>query len=168
MTVAADTREAVRSNPFLQTALRAGVVNYTAAARFLDDRGAIDGGDQEAIAAALRRYVEDLDPYAPPDRRVSVSMRSGIAAVDGADAADAPDDPLLVVGETRYAVGDGGDLTAVVVTGDVEAPDLAIVLERLRTAEVGVEAAAGGDGTLAVVVARREGANAVRAVEDAL
>ena len=49
MTVAAETREAVRDHPFLETALRAGVVNYTAAARFLDV------GEEEAVAAALRQ-----------------------------------------------------------------------------------------------------------------
>ena len=72
MTVAAEAREAVRERPFLETALRAGVVNYTAAARFLEV------GDEEAVAAALRRYAGELDDYRPPDRRASVSMRSGV------------------------------------------------------------------------------------------
>jgi hypothetical protein len=154
MTVAADTREAVREHPFLETAIRAGVVNYSAAARFLDV------GEVEAVTAALRRYAEELDDYESPARRASVSMRSGVGPVDG-------DDGLLVVGETAFAA-DGGDCTAVVASGDVDADALADVLARLRTAEVGVEAAAGADGTLVVVVGRRDGANAVRAVEDAL
>lgn len=155
MTVAADTREAVREHPFLQTALRAGVVNYTAAARFLDV------GEQEAVAAALRRYVEDLDDYAPPDRRASVSMRSGVGRAD--ERADA----LLVVGDVGFSA-DGGDYTAVVAEGEVDASTLGDVLARLGTADVDVEAAAGAEGTLVVVVGRRAGANAVRAVEDAL
>ena len=165
MTVAADTREAVREHPFLQTALRAGVVNYTAAARFLDV------GEQEAVAAALRRYVEDLDDYEPSDRRASVSMRSGVGRVDvGADSDAATVDsevPLLVVGDTGFTA-DGGDYTAVVAEGEVDANALADVLARLRTAEVEVAAAGGAEGRLVVVVERRAGANAVRAVEDAL
>lgn len=154
MTVAADAREAVREHPFLETAIRAGVVNYSAAARFLDV------GEVEAVTAALRRYAEELDDYESPARRASVSMRSGVGPVDG-------DDGLLVVGETAFAA-DSGDCTAVVASGDVDADALADVLARLRTAEVVVEAAAGADGTLVVVVGRRDGANAVRAVEDAL
>ncbi|PSQ13721.1 hypothetical protein BRD02_11875 [Halobacteriales archaeon QS_8_69_73] len=156
MTVAAETREAVRDHPFLETALRAGVVNYTAAARFLDV------GEEEAVAAALRRYAADHD-HAPPDRRASVSMRSGVGTVD----ADADDGGLLSVGGTAFAA-DGGDHTAVLAEGDVGAAALADVLGRLRTAGVGVEAAAAADGTLAVVVGRRDGADAVRAVEAAL
>ena len=155
MTVAADTREAVREHPFLQTALRAGVVNYTAAARFLDV------GEQEAVAAALRRYVEDLDDYAPSDRRASVSMKSGVGR------ADESDDALLVVGDAGFSA-DGGDYTAVVAEGEVDAAALGDVIARLGTAEVEVEAAGGTEGTLVVVVGRRAGANAVRAVEDAL
>lgn len=161
MTVAADTRAAVREHPFLETALRAGVVNYTAAARFLDERAGGLGGDREAVAAALRRYVEELDDYEDPERRASVSMRSGVgeAAGDG--------DALLSVGDATYAA-DGGDATGVVVSGDVDAGSLTRVLGRLRTADVTVRAAGGADGSLVIVVDRRDGANAVRAVEDAL
>lgn len=157
MTVAADTREAVRQRPFLQTALRAGVVNYTAAARFLDV------GEDEAVAAALRRYAEELDEFEPADRRASVSMRSGVGATHGG----APDDAVLRVGDTSFTADDG-DFTAVVADGDLDAAALTDVLARLRTAEVEVEAAAGADGTLAVVVDHRAGADAVRAIEDAL
>ena len=160
MTVAAETREAVRDHPFLETALRAGVVNYTAAARFLDV------GEEEAVAAALRRYAADHD-HTPPDRRASVSMRSGVGPA-GADAdVDAGDGGLLSVGGTAFAA-DGGDHTAVLAEGDVGAAALADVLGRLRTTGVDVEAAAAADGTLAVVVGRRDGADAVRAVEAAL
>lgn len=161
MTVAADTREAVREHPFLETALRAGVVNYTAAARFLDERAGGSGGDREAIAAALRRYADELDDYEEPRRRASVSMRSGVdETTDGAEA-------LLSVGEATYAA-DGGDLTGVVASGDVDAGSLTRVLGRLRTAGVAVEAAGGADGSLVIVVERRDGADAVRAVEDVL
>ena len=155
MTVAADARAAVRAHPFLQTALRAGVVNYTAAARFLEV------GDEAAVAAALRRYAEELDEYVPPDRRASVSMRSGVGQVEDGEAG------LLSVGGTAFAT-DGGSHTAVVAEGQVDPSALADALGRLRTAGVAVEAAAACEGSLAVVVGRRDGADAVRAVEAAL
>ena len=163
MTVAADTRAAVRERPFLHTALRAGIVNYTAAARFLQERADVSAADEEAIAAALRRYADELDDYELPERRASVSIRSGIDPADAATAADA----LLSVGDTAFAA-DGGELTAVVAGGEVDADALCDVLARLRTADVGVVAAAGVDGTLAVVVSRRDGPDTVRAVENAL
>jgi hypothetical protein len=159
MTVAADTREAVRERPFLETALRAGVVNYTAAARFLDV------GEQEAVAAALRRYADELDDYEEPDRRASVSMKSGVGVVD--EGSESASNAILQIGETAFTA-DGGDYTAVVAEGEVDTSALADVLGRLRTADVEVEAAGATGGTLAVVVERRAGANAVRAVEDAL
>jgi hypothetical protein len=155
MTVAAETRAAVREHPFLQTALRAGIVNYTAAARFLDV------GDPDAVAAALRRYETELGAYAPIERRVSVSMRSGVGRTDPVDGA------LLRVGDETFAV-DAGDLTAIVVTGDVDVAELESVLGRLRTAETDPVAAAAHDGTIVVVVDRRSAPDAVRAVEDAL
>ena len=155
MTVAADARAAVRDYPFLETALRAGVVNYTAAARFLDV------GEEAAVAAALRRYAEELDEYVPPDRRASVSMRSGVGRVEDGGTG------VLSVGGTAFVV-DGGPATAVVAGGDVDATALADALGRLRTADVAVEAAAARDGSLALVVGRRDGADAVRAVEAAL
>lgn len=155
MTVASDARAAVREHPFLETALRAGVVNYTAAARFLDV------GDEEAVAAALRRYAAELDEYAPSERRASVSMRSGVAPAEEYEEA------LLTVGTTTFAAA-GGEFTAVVAEGDVDATVLEPVLGRLRTASVDVEAAAAADEHLAVVVERRAGADAVRAVEAVL
>ena len=51
MTVAERTRAAVRAEPFVYEALRAGVLNYTAAARYLDV------GDESAVSAALRRTL---------------------------------------------------------------------------------------------------------------
>lgn len=168
MTVAADARAAVRANPFVYDALRAGVLNYTAAARFLGV------GDAEAVGAALRRYAEELEgtPRDDTDGRASVSMRSGVTkSADGTG--------LLSVGDVSFAVGEGdgdrdgngggaGDHTAIVATGAFEAAALEAVLGRLRTAGVDVVAAAGTEGSVTVVVGRREGPDAVRAVEDAL
>jgi hypothetical protein len=158
MTLAAETREAVRERPFLHTALAAGVVNYTAAARYLDVG---DGGeeDHEAVAAALRRYAEELDDGDPAtDASARVEMQSGIGpAGDRADA-------LLAVGGTVLAPT-GGDDTGVVASGDVRAVHLGAVLERLRVADIEVRAAGAVEGTLAVVVPRRDGPTALRAVE---
>ncbi|MDX1748043.1 MAG: hypothetical protein R3324_19085, partial [Halobacteriales archaeon] len=58
MSLAEDTRQAVRRRPWLLTALQAGVVNYAAAARSLDI-----GADLDAVATALRRFAERLPPF---------------------------------------------------------------------------------------------------------
>jgi len=156
MSLAERTREAVRERPFLRDALRAGVVNYTAAARFLD----LDG-DAEAVAAALRRYAEDFPDYDTDDRSASVSMESGLGPADSAD------DALLVVGGTAFAAG-GGSLTGLLATGDADAAALAHALGCLRAEGIPVEAAGVGGESLLVVVARRAGPDALRIVEDAL
>ncbi|WP_436910059.1 DUF7523 family protein [Halosimplex marinum] len=172
MTLAADTREAVRRHPFLYDALRAGVVNYTAAARFLDVDGETDTGrasssepsvaeaPEDAVVAALRRFADDLPDYERPGDAPPVSMESGLGEGDPADA-------VLAVGELAL-VPDAGSLTAITAGGAADAAALRQVLGRLATAEVAVEAAAVGGGSLVVVVGRRDGADAVRAVEDAL
>ncbi|WP_335999454.1 DUF7523 family protein [Halorientalis halophila] len=157
MSLAADTREAVRTHPFLHEALRAGVVNYTAAARFLDL------ADEEAVVAALRRYAEDLPDYDAAGADARVNMKSGLGAVD----ADQETDAMLTVGDTAL-VPDGGTLTGVLATGDVDATSLAHVLNHLRAEDVAVTAAGVAGDALLVVVERRAGADALRAVEAAL
>ncbi|MFB6207654.1 MAG: hypothetical protein ABEJ05_14120 [Haloglomus sp.] len=161
MTLAAETRDAVRERPFLHAALRAGVVNYTAAARFLDLGE--DEEDHEAVAAALRRYAEELGAYEAPTAGASarVEMRSGVGPAD--DHADV----LLAVGGTVLAPT-GGDETAIVATGDVEPAHLAAVLDRLRSVDIDVSAAGATDGSLTVVVPRRDGPAALRVVEEPL
>ncbi|WP_276272182.1 DUF7523 family protein [Haloarcula litorea] len=156
MSLAAATREAVRARPFLYDALRAGVVNYTAAARTLD----VDG-ETDAVATALRRYAEELsdDPAHDSDARVSMESRLGEAG-DG-------DDALLAVGDTAFASG-AGSLTGIVATGDLSPAALGDVLGRLRANEVPVEAAGVTGGTLVVVVARRDGPDALREIEAAV
>ncbi|MFB6138975.1 MAG: hypothetical protein ABEJ26_00910 [Halosimplex sp.] len=155
MTLAADTRKAVRRHPFLYDALRADVVNYSAAARFL----AVDG-ETDAVVAALRRFAEDLPEYDRPGSDPPVGMQSGLGEGDPADA-------LMTVGDLSLAP-DEGSLTAITAGGEADAAALRQVLGRLETADVPVEAAAVGGGSLVVVVERREGPDAVRAVEDAL
>jgi hypothetical protein len=158
MTVAAETRRAVRANPFLRDALRAGCVNYTAAARFLDV------GEEEAVAAALRRYAGDLPEYErpTPEGRASVNMRSGLGPTDD------PGEALLRVADTLLAP-DGGDLTGITAAGDgVDPRTLGHVLARLDAEGVAVGAAGATDGVLLVAVTRRDGPDALRVVEDAL
>jgi hypothetical protein len=160
MTVAAETRRAVRENPFLRDALRAGVVNYTQAARFLD----VGSGDEEAVAAALRRYADDLPGYdrPVPGSRVRVNMHSGLGPVED------PDDAMVRVGDTLLG-SEGGDLTAVTAAADgVDPLTLGHVLARLDAEGVTVGAAGATDGLLVVAVNRRDGPDALRVVEGAL
>ncbi|MFB6068423.1 MAG: hypothetical protein ABEJ90_00670, partial [Halobacterium sp.] len=89
MTKAAATRAAIDDHPFLRRALRAGVVNHAAAARFLD----VDG-DEDAVAAAVRRYGEELPDLETDARTAAVSMKSGIGESD---------DGLLAVAGEGYA-----------------------------------------------------------------
>lgn len=162
MSLAAATRDAVRERPFLRAALRAGIVNYTAAADWLVERDAVDG-DREAVATALRRFAADLPVYATEDRRASVSMHSGVA-LETESATD--DDALIHVGDA--AVVSGGSKTAILATGAVDARALTRVLGRLDGDEIEPHAASVAVDTLAVLVDRRAGADAVRIVEDAL
>jgi hypothetical protein len=173
MSLAAETRDAARARPFVLDALRAGVLNHSAAADWLADEAGLDG-DLDAIATALRRFREELSDYATADRAASVSMRSGVGVVDGddvgLDADDAehtPDaDPLLRVGGA--AVVPEGIATAILATGAVDAAALAALLRRLAAADVAVEAAGVAGETLVVVVGRRDGATAVRVAEATL
>ena len=160
MTLAADTRRAVRRNPFVFEALRAGVLNYTAAARFLDV------GDLDPVAAALRRYADELPAHEHTARDARVTMQSGLGARE-TDEMGSKNDALLAVGG-RALVPDTGSLTGVLATGEVDARALAQVLDRLAVEDVEVAAAGvAGDG-LVVAVGRRDGPDAVRTIEEAL
>jgi hypothetical protein len=175
MSVAAATREAVRDRPALFDALRAGVVNYTAAADTLD----VDG-DREAIATALRRFAAELaDAESTADetpesteRSITVRLHSDIASQECPDA-------LLAVGgqgisqpasapaaaEATEAAVDTDGQTALRVTGDVDARLLAAALDRLRIAEIPVAATGLAAETMVVVVPRRAGPTAVQLIE---
>lgn len=136
-------------------------MNYTAAARHLDLG---DEEDREAVVAALRRYAEELTEYEPPEADARVDMRSGLGPVADDDAAT---DALLAVGGTAFTTG-GGDLTGIVAAGDVSAGPLAHALGRLRAEGIDAVAAGAAEGSLVVVVGRRDGPDALRAVEDVL
>ena len=156
MSLAAETRRAVEEQPFLVVALRAGVLNYTAAARFLEVDGEVD-----AVATALRRYAEELPDYETDSADARVSMQSGVGPVEELE------DALLVVGGTALGPGDGSR-TAIVATGAVDAPSLAATLEALALEGIDVLAAGVGAEAMVVVVDRLDGATAVRTVERAL
>ena len=153
MSLAADTRQAVRDHPFVFEGLRAGIVNYSAAARFLDV------GETEAVAAALRRYEAQLPELDGSDRDIRVTMRSGVGP-----ASDRDEEPLLVVGETELAA-DGGDATAVIATGEVNPELLRTALGRCAAEEIPVEAAAVGGDALVLVVGRRDAPDVLRLLE---
>jgi hypothetical protein len=156
MSLAAETRDAVRNQPFLYDALRAGVLNYAAAARELD----VDG-DEEAIAAALGRFEAEL-PDPGSDGRGSaptVRMESGLEKSDG--------DAFFHFAGTGFAPG-SGPFTGVLATGDVDAGALETALGVLRTGELPVEAAGIAGDAMLVVVERGDGPDALRAIEDVL
>lgn len=147
--LAADTRAAVDETPFLRQALQAGVVNFAAAARYLD----VDG-DEEALATALRRYADELPDADTGDRDIRVQMQSGVEA------------DILQVGVDRSAeVEADGALTAIIASGDVDGRFLSEVLAKLGNLEVPVHGTGMVEETALVVVPRRHGATALRLVE---
>ncbi|WP_416839317.1 hypothetical protein [Haloferax sp. DFSO52] len=158
MSLAADARDAVRERPFLLASLRAGVVNYAAAAAYLDL------GDDDAVAAALRRFADDLPELESKSHDVMVTMRSGVGLV-GEDIEESDDDPILSVAGVELA--GGGPLTAIIAEGDVGSALLATVIARLDAESIVVDAAGVAGDALAVVVPRRQGAATLRVVESA-
>lgn len=153
MTLASRTREAVDERPFLREGLRAGIVNYSAAARLLPVEG-----DDDAVATALRRYADDLPALAAPDGDVRVRMNGGL------EWQEAPsEDSLLTVGDSTLAAG--SDRTAIVATGTVPIEALSTVLDRLRIEDIDVDGAGATPSALVVSVPRTDGANALRIVE---
>lgn len=169
MTVAERTREAVRERPFLHDALAAGVVNYTAAARHLDV------GDEETVAAALRRYARELEADRPSGT-ARVRMHRGVRRVeadetpdtaDTAEPADPAESGLLAVGGTGFVPGDGS-LTAVLATGTVAPLHLRRILGRCENGDVTVVAAGVTDSALLVVIDSNGASQALRIVEDSV
>ncbi|WP_181686739.1 DUF7523 family protein [Halorhabdus salina] len=152
MTLAEQAREAVRARPFIHEALRAGVINYSAAARLLDV------GEVDAVAAALRRYGEELPARDESARSARVTMQSGVGRVGD------PAEGLLVVGDGAFAPGEGS-LTAVLVAGDVDPWLLTRALARLDAEDVSVTAAGVADESLVVLVERRDGPRTVQFLE---
>ena len=156
MSLAERTRAAARDHPFLLDALRAGVVNYSAAARFLD----VDG-DEEAVATALRRYAEELPPFERTERNARVTMQRRVGLVEAPHP-----DALLRLGDV--GVAPEGEYTAIAADGDVSADDVGTVCRRLAAEGIAVEAVAGVEGRLTVVVDGTAAVDALRVVESAV
>ncbi|AUV81466.1 hypothetical protein C2R22_07185 [Salinigranum rubrum] len=161
MSLASEARDAVRKRPILYDALRTGVVNYRAAADRLD----LDG-DPEAVATALRRFAAELDPLTTRSVETPVRMQSGVSLVEEEAVDIDPDDLVVAVGGKR--VVRGGEMTAIRASGGVDASACRHVLACLETASVVVDSVGAVAGDLVVVVPRRQGATALRVVEDAL
>ena len=142
--IAEATRRAVDSTPFLRDALRAGVLNYTAAARQLDVPG-----ETEAVASALRRYAAELPPPETPDGAVRVRMERGV-------------DPERLTVDGNAA---SGDLTAVVLSGAVSARLFGRVLSAFDGTDLAVEGAGFVGDSALVLVPRGEGSGALRTAE---
>ncbi|WP_227130746.1 DUF7523 family protein [Halorubellus salinus] len=160
MSLAERTRDAAREHPFLVDALRAGVANYSAAARFLD----VDG-DPDAVATALRRFADDLPDREPTARDVRVTMERGVGRLPDPASVDARE-VLLAVSGTGFGAADDGK-TAVLATGDVDLDGVRAALDALAVDDVAVDALAHADDALVVVVPRLDAANALRSVERA-
>ena len=153
LSLAERTREAARDHPFLVDALRADVVNYSAAARFLD----VDG-EEEAVATALRRYADELPPFERTERAARVTMQRRVGIVEAPNP-----DALLRLGDV--GVAPEGEFAAIAADGDVSADDLGAVCRRLATAQIAVEAVAAVDGRITVVVDSDAAIDALRVVE---
>ncbi|MFB6112370.1 MAG: hypothetical protein ABEJ35_07535 [Halobacteriaceae archaeon] len=153
MTLAARTRDTIRDRPFMLLALRAGVLNHAAAARALD----IDG-QTEAIATAIRRFGQTLEPADAADRSVTVRLRRGVGwgTDDGSES-------LLSVG--GVAIGGRGDYTALLATGEVSPELLAVGIQRLAATERPAVAAGSGQETLVLLVPEGHGPDALRTLE---
>lgn len=152
MSTAARTRDAITAYPFLLMALRAGVLNYTAAARFLGVE------DVDAGAAALRRLAEDLPALETISPTLRVRMESGMGPVED------PSEAKLVVGDT--AIGSAvGDWTAVVAEGEVELVHVSQVLARIAHENVDPIAASFASDCLVVVTDRSDAHRVIQAIE---
>ncbi|MFB6134633.1 MAG: hypothetical protein ABEJ55_06560 [Halanaeroarchaeum sp.] len=144
-------RTAADAHPFVRDGLRAGIVNFSQAARFLD----VDG-EEEAVATALRRYAERLPPIEVPDGSVRVSMEREVGRGGG---------DLLAVDGVEFGSGDGGS-TAIQAVGAVDARFVATVLSRLDATIETVEAVAHADDVLVVIVPSRDATTVLTTVED--
>ncbi len=152
MSIAEEARAGVRAHPFLLEALRAGVLNYSAAARFLGIE------DEAAGAAALRRFADELPAFEPADVPDRIRVTRGVGPIeDPAEAIVTVDD--IALGE------DAGEWTAIVAEGGQDARAIARGIARLWAADID-PVATGSDGDqLIVVIERADTANAIRCLE---
>lgn len=146
--IAAETRRAIDERPSFRKALRAGVLNYTAAARLLDVEG-----DTGAVASALRRYEAELPEFTAPDRSVRVRMERAVSA------------DTLTIFESRPAAAEP---TAIALEGDLDATLFARVLSSLSAGDLPVVGAGQVDDQGIVLVDGTDASQALRLVEAAI
>lgn len=149
MSTAERTREALRQHPFLVLALRADILNYRATARFLDI------GDPDAVAAALRRYRQELDEFTPGELDLRIRVRRNVdleeLAADGmAPGVDAPADDSY---------------SAITAAGEPTPAFVATAVLGLATAGIRVTAQGATAEQAVFVVPNDDAAAALRTVE---
>lgn len=142
MSTAAAARRAIRAHPFLLAALRAGVLNYSAAARFLE----LD--DVEAGAAALRRLGNEETEVGPrePELRIRIERDVPAALADSLES-------------------DQADLRAIVATGSIASMTVARIVARFDDADVDLLGMTWTPDRLTIAVASSSTATALRCVE---
>lgn len=146
--IAAETRRAVDNTPYLRQSLRAGIVNFTEAARQLEVPG-----ETEAVASALRRYAAELPPLEAETGTTRVRMERGVDA-----------DRVLVSGTASATA----DLTAITLEGGISAGLFGRVLSAFESTNLAIQGAGMTDETAVVLVDRGEGSRALRLVEAVL
>ncbi len=146
--IAAKTRRAIDQRPSLRHALRAGVLNYTAAARLLE----IDG-DTGAVASALRRYASELPPLGSRDHSIRVRMERDVSP------------EALTLFDTHP--GDE-NLTAITLEGTLDPTVFARVLSSISAGDVTVKGAGQLEDQGVVLVADADASRALRLVEAAI
>ncbi|MFB6086800.1 MAG: hypothetical protein ABEJ84_08385 [Halodesulfurarchaeum sp.] len=145
--IAAETRREIENSPHLRQALRAGIVNFTAAARKLDV-----SGETEAVASALRRYAEELPPL-ETDHAVRVRMERGV------------DHGAVTVQGTSP---DAEDHTAISLDGEIPPELFGRVLSAFAGTDLEICGAGVVDGSGVVLVNRGDGSQALRLIEAVL
>lgn len=151
MSLASRTRDTVKKYPCIHEALRTGVINYSAAARFLPV-----SGDTEAIASALRRYAEELPDPTPKPRDISITMHTSYP------------DQLTGLPAEIPEPSDEGPVTWLCVSGDITPVLVGSVLLGCKIHEIPVLAVTATDGTAVLSVPRSAGAAALRCMENVI
>ena len=155
MSIAERTRGEARKYPFLVEALRARILNYTAAARFLDI------GDIDAVAAALRRFADEVSTHEPVPGDVRLRMITGIGPTTDRE------NELLAIGDRVFAP-ESGDLTAIVADGHISMRAVTHILWQITEYQISVYACAFDEDRLIVTTDRNEGPAVLRIVEETL
>lgn len=150
MSTAERTRAALRRHPFVALALRAGILNYRATARYLDC------GDADAVAAALRR-----EHAAATDLDVSdLGVRVRLARNVDPDALAADGHPVLGHGI------DASSVSTVTVAGTLGSAFVPLALLGLAVHGIDIHAHVATAERAVFVVGDHEGASALRAIEE--